>query len=107
MKPQAVYEALQNNPQAYFIDVRQRFEYAAGHAVRAQLMPLPYFKELFIKANIPKDATVYMICHSGGRSAVATAVAKRLGYEHVHNVEGGTAEWKRAHLPIEQSPHKS
>lgn len=81
------------------IDVREEDEFANGHAVGAQNMPLSTFPEHF--EEIAKDATVYVICQSGGRSARACDYLEGQGFDAV-NVEGGTADWIAQGLAVER-----
>ena len=81
------------------IDVREDDEFAVGHALGAKNLPLSTFAEHF--EEIPKDATVYIICQSGGRSARACDYLEGQGYDAV-NVEGGTGDWIANNLPMER-----
>ncbi|MCS0499086.1 rhodanese-like domain-containing protein [Protaetiibacter mangrovi] len=84
---------------AAIVDVRQPDEYAAAHVSGAQLIPLG---ELPARLDeLPADRTLYVICHSGGRSAQATAFLEAQGIDAV-NVIGGILGWHGAGLPIEQ-----
>lgn len=47
-----------------------------------------------------KDDTLHLICQSGGRSAMACQKLETAGYEAVVNLEGGTAAWQAAGLPV-------
>jgi rhodanese-related sulfurtransferase len=49
--------------------------------------------------EIPRDRTVYVICHSGGRSAQAATWLNQQGFQTV-NVEGGTAAWAMSGRPV-------
>lgn len=81
----------------HLIDVREEYEYVAGHAPTAVNVPLSVFTERL--AEVPRDETVYIICESGGRSAQATQWLEGQGYDAV-NVLGGTSAWRAAGLPI-------
>jgi hydroxyacylglutathione hydrolase len=48
--------------------------------------------------EVPRDATVAVICGSGYRSSVATSLLKHRGYPNVVNVLGGMSAWQRAGL---------
>ncbi len=69
------------------VDVREDFEYAAGHVPGAQFLPLSEFGERF--EALDKKETYYLICQSGSRSAMAAAFLGDQGYQAV-NVMGGT-----------------
>jgi rhodanese-related sulfurtransferase len=79
------------------IDVRERDEYAEGHAAGALSLPL---SELQVRVGeVPRDRDVLLICHLGQRSMFAAQYLRQQGIERVFNVDGGTDEWERAHLP--------
>ena len=52
----------------------------------------------------PLDPTkrVILHCASGGRSALASATLKQMGYQNVAHLEGGLNAWKDAGKPLEQ-----
>ena len=81
---------LAEDPTTRLIDVREPAEYAAGHVPSAELIPMSVVPVRL--HEIPKDRTVYVICHSGGRSAQVVGWLNAQGYDTV-NVEGGTAGW--------------
>lgn len=83
---------------AIIVDVREPDEFAGGHAAAATNIPLGQLDERL--AEIPTDRTVYLICHSGGRSARATAALAARGIDAV-NVDGGTSAWTDAGLPTQ------
>ncbi|MVA76926.1 rhodanese-like domain-containing protein [Auraticoccus sp. F435] len=82
---------------AHLVDVREADEWAAGHAERAQHLPLT---ELTARLDeLPADDEVYLICRSGGRSARAAAWLNQNGFSAV-NVAGGMGEWQERGLPL-------
>jgi rhodanese-related sulfurtransferase len=85
---------------ALLIDVREDFEYQAGHAPGAKLVPLGKLSQQLPK--LPKDREILFICQSGSRSSVATDLARRAGFPNAHNVRGGMTAWARARLPIKR-----
>lgn len=44
-------------------------------------------------AEIPKENTIYCLCHHGVRSQHAQFFLKSHGYENVFNIEGGIDAW--------------
>ena len=80
------------------IDVRTPAEFRSVHAEGALNHPL----ESLDAEGLPfeKDDTLHLICQSGGRSAMACQKLEAVGYEAVVNVEGGTAAWQAAGLPL-------
>jgi rhodanese-related sulfurtransferase len=78
------------------IDVRETDEYTLGHVPGAKLIPLG---ELTGRTDeIPTEGPVYVVCHSGMRSARATEFLAATGVDAI-NVAGGTAAWQQAGLP--------
>lgn len=84
---------------AQFIDVRERDEYAAGHAIGTVNFPLSEFAEY--ASQIRTDQDVYIICKSGGRSAKACEYLTQATGATAYSVAGGTLAWEKAELPME------
>lgn len=76
------------------IDIREPYEYKAGHLPKAKNIPMAALTgdpSNFLK----KDKKYYIICQSGGRSARACSFLKQQGYDVV-NVSGGTMSYRGA-----------
>ncbi|MCY7007987.1 rhodanese-like domain-containing protein [Fusobacterium simiae] len=71
----------------FLLDVREDYEYQEGHIKGAINIPLRQILDK--KDNLPKDKDIYVYCRSGHRSADAVNFLKSLGFEKVHNIEGG------------------
>ena len=73
------------------IDVREKYEYAAGHVPKAKNIPVNE-----IATNYPsylnQNDTYYIICQSGGRSSSVCQYLSSRGY-NVINVVGGTGSY--------------
>ncbi len=82
---------------AVLLDVRTRNEWKSGHAPDARHISLASLENQL--ARIPRDRTVLAICATGSRSARATAMLQRAGYEAL-NVKGGMMAWSRAGLDV-------
>ena len=74
------------------IDVREPYEFAAGHVKGAVNVPLGQLAERLGKFD--PHAETYVICQSGHRSASATRLLKRAGFENAYSVKGGTSAWR-------------
>ncbi len=74
------------------LDVREPYEFAAGHVPKAVNIPLGTLAERM--EWFDKDAETLVICESGHRSATAARKLTRAGFSDVHSVKGGTAAWK-------------
>ncbi len=85
---------------ATLLDVRERDEFAAGHAPGAQVSPL---KDLGTSlGNVKIDEQIAVVCRSGGRSSQAVEFLRKQGFDAV-NVEGGMKAWAEAGKPMESS----
>lgn len=83
------------------IDVREPDEYSAGHVPGAVNMPLGSLGSRVGELKFAK--TIYAICHSGARSAMAcNTLEKQLPNVSLINVSGGTAAWIAAGFPVER-----
>lgn len=83
---------------ALLLDVREPFEWEAGHAPEAQHIPMASVPERL--DEVPPGQQVVVVCRSGGRSARVTAVLVDAGRDAV-NLEGGMQAWAAAGLAVE------
>jgi rhodanese-related sulfurtransferase len=81
----------------WLLDVREPYEWAAGHVADATHIPLAQIGQRV--DEIPKDQTVYVICRSGNRSAGVTHALTGAGWQAV-NVAGGMQDWAAAGRPM-------
>jgi len=84
---------------AVLIDVREPYEYAAGHASRAVLIPLMEIPRRM--GELPGDREILFICETGSRSLTAAHWARESGLKAA-SVAGGTSIWRIQGLPLEQ-----
>jgi rhodanese-related sulfurtransferase len=101
LSPQKAYDQLSKSTDAVIVDVRNPDEWATtGIPAGAALIPLPQFEQR-APQELPKDKPIYVICNSGNRSTVASAILIKDGYKKVYNIDGGIQAWLRAGLPVE------
>jgi len=75
---------------AQLVDVRQDYEWDAGHIDGATHMLL---ETLPARADeLDRDRPVVFVCRSGSRSSFATSAFREAGFE-AYNLAGGTLEW--------------
>ncbi|MDX1889545.1 rhodanese-like domain-containing protein [Mycolicibacterium sp. 050158] len=79
------------------LDVREDDEWQRGHAAGSQHIPMGDVPARM--AEIDPDATLYVVCHAGGRSMRVAQYLARNGYEPI-NVAGGMLEWVAAGRPV-------
>lgn len=92
--------SFQGNPDVVILDVREPYEYEAGHIPGVKLIPLGELPNRL--AEVPKDRPVIVTCRTGNRSAQAVNFLRQQGYTNVHNMSGGFVAWERAGYPVEK-----
>ena len=93
-------EASQLLGSATFVDVREAYEYAAGHVAGAIHIPIGQIKQRFEEMH--RELPVIVTCQIGQRSALVASFLSQNGFE-VNNLEGGLEAWTAAGLPLEAS----
>lgn len=88
------------------LDVREPYEWEAGHIEGATHIPL---QELPVRhEELPAEGQLLVVCKVGGRSAQAVAYLTHFGRDAV-NLEGGMLDWAAAGRPMvsetDQAPH--
>jgi rhodanese-related sulfurtransferase len=91
--------SLRGNPDVVFIDVREDFEYNAGHIPEATLIPLGQLSSRL--SELPKDKTIVAVCRSDNRSGQATQLLRQAGFD-AHNMRGGMISWEQAGFDIKR-----
>ncbi|WP_113906375.1 rhodanese-like domain-containing protein [Aliidiomarina celeris] len=103
-------EGLVGKEETVLIDVREPGEFSAGHIAHAVNLPRGILE--FQLASLPqvaaascapevaleqlKQSPVYLICRTGGRSALAAQTLQIMGFENVYSVAGGMTAWTEA-----------
>jgi len=93
---------LLNQGSTLVLDIREGTEYAAGHLPRARNIPLKELEKRLEEIGKYKDKTVLVTCKAGTRTAAATRLLKRAGFNTVYQLKGGVAAWQQASLPVEK-----
>lgn len=95
-----------NRDDAVVIDVRDAGEYAAGHLLNSQHIPLGELEKRLGELDKLKDKPVILNCQSGNRSASACDILRKAGFTQVHNLDGGIAAWEQAGMPVSRNKKK-
>jgi rhodanese-related sulfurtransferase len=91
---------LHDEEQVAIVDVRENWEYEAGHVPDSILIPLGDLSERI--DEVPRDRPVILICRSGNRSGQALRFLESEGFDNVHNLVGGITAWEAQGHPIER-----
>jgi phage shock protein E len=104
LQPVAEIQEIVESPRADLVvlDIRTPEEFAAGHLAGA--INVDYYADNFEDqlADLDLDVPYVMYCNSGNRSSNALPVMDSLGFQQVHELDGGIQAWFAAGLPIEQ-----
>ena len=82
---------------AWLLDVREGWEWEAGHAPDAHHIPLGELGER--QHELPEDRQILVICRSGARSRMVTDALNDANYPAA-NVGGGMGDWQAAGAPV-------
>nr|WP_154325110.1 rhodanese-related sulfurtransferase [Pantoea sp. 201603H] len=95
----AEVNAMLDDPDAVFVDMRNHYEYEVGHFERAREIPADTFRDQLPMAvdmlQGEKDKKIVMYCTGGIRCEKASAWMKHNGFENVYHIEGGIIEYAR------------
>jgi len=86
---------------AQILDVREAGEFNGplGHIAGSVLIPLG---ELAGRAaELSNERPIVTVCRAGGRSAQATVILQKAGFEKVANLTGGMLRWRAEGHPVE------
>ena len=80
------------------VDVREPNEFSHGAIEGMVNMPRGVLEfQIASHSNLQDENTpIYLICRSGGRSALAAESLQRMGYQQVYSVAGGMLAWQNA-----------
>jgi rhodanese-related sulfurtransferase len=92
-------DRFKNGKRPLIIDVRRADEYRTGHIMGAKLIPLNKLSSRM--KELPQNREIVCVCASGNRSASATRMLVKAGYNAV-NMKGGMNAWRHASLPVKK-----
>jgi len=98
IEPQWLEEHLR---EVQVVDVREPHEFTGplGHIPGAKLVPLGSLAEQ--AKTLSAAAPIVTVCRAGGRSAQATLILKKAGFERVANLAGGMLRWRTQQFAVE------
>ena len=77
----------------------EEFTGPLGHIPRARSIPLGTLAEK--AGELARDKPIVTVCRGGGRSAQATVILQRAGFENFASLAGGMLRWRAAALIVE------
>lgn len=88
-------EQLQNDPNAFILDVRTPEEVEEGYIPGAANIDI-YLGQGFMDEieKLDKSKNYYVYCRSGNRSGQACAILNSIGIANAYNLEGGFMNWE-------------
>jgi rhodanese-related sulfurtransferase len=96
-------DALEENAEnIQIVDVREADEYHGplGHIRGAKLIPLGTLPAR--AGELARDRPVVAVCRSGARSAQASVLLQRAGFDEVANLAGGMLRWRAEGHSVEE-----
>ncbi len=91
--------AMLDDPDALFVDMRNHYEYEVGRFDNAMEVPADTFRDQLPMAidmlQDQKDKKIVMYCTGGIRCEKASAWMKHNGFNDVYHIEGGIIEYTR------------
>jgi sulfur dioxygenase len=83
------------------VDVREpdEFDGPLGHVTGAKLIPLGALTGRI--SEVRKEIPVVVVCRSGARSAQATLMLGKAGFDKVANLSGGMLRWRAQRFPVD------
>lgn len=93
---------IMENEDLLLIDCREQNEWDNGHIKQAQLMPLSQFEQECKKLDtVDKGKQIVIQCRSGKRSMQACQFLEGLGFNNLHNLDGGILDWEAQGFDVE------
>lgn len=87
-------------PGAYVLDVRDKAAFTAGHVADAVFAPGGQAVQRADDFIAVPGATIVFVDDGDARALLAAYWYRRMGFEHVHVLEGGMPAWQAAGMPV-------
>jgi rhodanese-related sulfurtransferase len=95
--PAEVAEALDGEPPADVIDVREGYEREAGHIDGSRHVELVQLAAA--AGTIDRERPVYVYCRVGARSRMAVQALRAAGFQ-AYSMQGGLLRWAQEERPL-------
>ncbi len=84
--------AMDSEENIVILDVREQYEFDAGHIPDATLLPLGDISAKAAQILPDKDQKILVYCRSGSRARTAANTLVRMGYTQIYDL-GGIINW--------------
>ncbi len=106
--PEDLEGMLEGTENLLVLDVRESSEHEQGHIKGAMLVPrgiLEAAADTEYPKRVPelveaRSRPIVAYCATGGRSAMAAATLKQMGFENVVSLAGGITRWQQENRPL-------
>lgn len=110
VSPQELLKMQADRDDLLIVDVRESSEHEQGHIENALLVPRgileaaadPAYPKHLPELASARQRPVAVYCATGGRSAMAAAVLRLMGFQEVFSLDGGFSGWEAAGMPIKR-----
>lgn len=92
-------ELFEKRDQVQIVDVREPYEWEAGHIEGSVHIPLAQVMAGQEQGRLDPSQPVVLVCKSGNRSELAALMLQARGFK-AENFEGGTESWVALGLPL-------
>lgn len=89
-----------NRENALLVDVSPFNDFEKGHIPGAKHVAMSQFDPESKLLSKLKEMPVAVVCRSGATSSQAAKRLVKAGFKQVYSLEGGTASWQQADLPL-------
>lgn len=90
-------EATGQEPTPLFLDVREPYEYEAGHIEKSVHIPIGEIRARW--SELPRERSIVVVCQIGQRSALVADFLEQEGLD-ARNLKGGLTMWTAEGLPL-------
>jgi len=97
----SIFEAtrLINQGKAAILDLRDTYDFAAGHLRDARNIPAKELPQRAGELEKLKSKTIILVCASGVQSGRSANVLKKAGFAEVYTLSGGLTAWQAQGMP--------
>ena len=91
LSPKEFKEAMDKDPCAVLVDIRESHEWDICKIDGAQFLPLSSFDPA--TSGLDREDSIYLYCYKGKRSMLALKELKKAGFKKLKNLSGGIDLW--------------